>query len=125
VLVIAALAVILVPISVPFREARMMQARMVWAADLARAVLKKNRCEPGRLSLSVALWPQAASVDISGKEAILAGERMLQATQLILPYQESEPVIIMLDEVGQLSKAQSRVMVSRDDLRVIEVITAE
>jgi hypothetical protein len=124
-LAIATLTVILVPISDPFRKARMVRAQTAWAGDLAQACLKKHGCDLPRQTLRVWLGANAARVGISGKRVISAGERKLQPTLVIVPYLESEPIIIMLDEVGPLSKAQSRVMVSRDDLRVVEVVTAE
>jgi hypothetical protein len=124
-LAIAALAVVLVPLLAPYREAMRVQARTAWAGELAQACLKKHGCDLPRQTLSVSLGANAASVCISGKGVISEGERKVRPTQVIIPYQESEDLIILLDEVGPLSKAQSRLMVSRDDLRVIEVVTAE
>jgi hypothetical protein len=120
-----ALAVLVLRISAPFREAQVMQATKAWAAELAQACLMRNGCELPLQSLTVSLGRDAAYVGISGRGVIPAGERKLQPTQVIIPYQDSEALMIMLGDVGPLSKAASRLMVSREDLHVIQVVTAE
>jgi hypothetical protein len=92
---------------------------------MAQASLKEHGCAPPRQALNVWLGPNAANIGISGRGVISVGERKLRPTQVIVPYQESEALIILLDEIGPLLKAQSRLMVSRADLRVMNLVTAE
>ena len=44
---------------------------------------------------------------------------------VIVPHEEREPLIVVLDETGPLSGNRSRVLVARDDFRIVEVSRAE
>ena len=120
-LVLAGMALVLVPLTAPSRRAARWQARRAHAFVLAQACLKARGWAVPRSALEVfPAGDRAFRIDIRR-----VGNGDGSPESVIVPHEDQEPLVVVLDEVGRLSGDHSKVRIARDDFRVIEVSRAE
>jgi hypothetical protein len=120
-LAIAGVSLLLVPLTAPFRQAMIRRMQAVRALALAQGCLRARGWAGSPSGLQV--------VDIGGRAFrvdVPRGRRGTDRTEsVIVPDDETEPLVVVLDEVGPRSNGHSQMLIAREGFRILVYAQAE